>query len=213
MYREGPANFHLGRTPIHINFTAKRENNTVLEVVSVDDPVEGAAILLRPLHPVFSGLPYLGGRAVWRPSEEDRTFMALLGEAAFYFSLLTHRLPVKSSLTVPNGVRVTLQHVYRRPSSTALETREILPKASRSDHQVYSVKQGAVYGLELYNFHLHSLHVIVLVFNTELQIRMCGLRRSHIELTRKPRRGVSLYCTTREGRQSRASARTRTPRG
>lgn len=139
--------------------------------MSVEDPDEGAAILLRPLHPAFSGLPYFGGRGTWRLSEGTRTFIAFLGEAAFYFSLLTHQSPVERPWAVRDGMKLALQYVYRRPGSTSLETRTVACKTSHSGQQVYPVQRSAVYGLTLSHYRLHEVHVAVLVFDSELRVR------------------------------------------
>ncbi|KZV62158.1 hypothetical protein PENSPDRAFT_262823 [Peniophora sp. CONT] len=179
-YSEGPTEFSLGRTPIRIRFTSERENNSAVEVVSVEDPDEGTAILLRPLHPAFSGLPYFSGRGTWRLSEGTRTFIAFLGEAAFYFSLLTHQSPVERPWALRDGINIALQYVYRRPGSTSLETRTVKCKTSHSGQQVYPAQRSAVYGLTLSNHHLHEVHVAVLVFDSALRVRetyRCVARR------------------------------------
>ncbi|VDB82693.1 unnamed protein product [Peniophora sp. CBMAI 1063] len=171
-YSDGPTNFTLGQTPIRIAFTTERKNDSVLEVVSSDpDEDPGATvILLRPLHPAFRGVLYLQGRGKWKPSDEKRSFMAFLGEAAFYFSLLTHHLPTKFG-AMRDDIRITVQHVYRRSGSTALETRRVAPRTLHNQQQVYPVQQGAAYGLTLDNLHPHELYVAVLVFDCDLCIR------------------------------------------
>lgn len=100
--------------------------------------------------------------------------MAFLGEAAFYFSLLVHRSPVKQPWALRDGMGVTLQYVYRRSGSKSLETRNVQCKTFHSGKQVYPVQRGAVYGLTLGNYHPHELHVVVLAFDSELGIRTCS---------------------------------------